>query len=111
MNKLLLVAALAAGSSLPAFAAAPDAKAIWTDQCVKCHGPEGKGDTKMGKKLDIKDLTDAKIQAGFTDDQAAKAIKSGTKDKGGETLMPAIDGIKDEEVKVLVPFVRTLVKK
>ncbi len=111
MNKFLLVAVLAAGASLPAFAAAPDAKAIWTDQCVKCHGPEGKGDTKMGKKLDIKDLTDAKIQAGFTDDQAAKAIKSGTKDKSGETLMPAIEGIKDEEVKVLVPFVRTLVKK
>jgi mono/diheme cytochrome c family protein len=102
---------LLAGSAVCARAAAPDPKAIWDDQCVKCHGDNGNGDTKMGKKLEIKDLTDPKIQAAFTDDQAAKAIKDGTKDKNGDPLMKAIDGITDEQIKVLVPFVRTLAKK
>jgi len=99
------------GSAICARAAAPDPKAIWDDQCVKCHGDNGNGDTKMGKKLEIKDLTDAKVQASFTDDQAAKAIKEGTKDKDGNPLMKPIEGITDDQIKVLVPFVRTLAKK
>ena len=42
---------------------AADAKSNWDDNCAKCHGADGKGDTKMGHKLDIKDFTDAKVQA------------------------------------------------
>jgi mono/diheme cytochrome c family protein len=102
---------LLAGTAVCARAAAPDPKAIWDDQCAKCHGDTGNGDTKMGKKLEIKDLTDPKIQAAFTDDQAVKAIKEGTKDKNGDPLMKPIEGITDDQIKVLVPFVRTLAKK
>jgi cytochrome c6 len=89
---------------------AADAKTTWTDQCVKCHGPEGKGDTKMGKKLDIKDYTDAKVQAGFTDEQAFMALKEGIKDKAGATRMKAVEGFSDAELKGLVAYVRGLKK-
>ena len=44
-------------------ASAADVKENWEKVCAKCHGPDGKGDTKMGQKLAIKDLTDAKLQA------------------------------------------------
>jgi hypothetical protein len=27
---------------------AADAKATWEKDCTKCHGPDGKGKTKMG---------------------------------------------------------------
>ncbi len=121
MNKLIITSAIITGTALAALAAAPatpapaaaapDAKAIWSEQCAKCHGDDGKGETKMGKKLDIKDLTDAKIQASFTDEQATKAIKEGTKDKTGEQLMKPIEGIKDDEIKALIPYVRALSKK
>ena len=55
-------------------ASAADAKANWDSLCAKCHGEDGKGQTKMGQKLGVKDFTDAKVQADLKDDAAFKAI-------------------------------------
>jgi len=90
-------------------AMADDAKAIFDKECAKCHGQDGKGDTKMGKKLGIKDLTDAKVQASFTDEKAFKAIKEGIKD-GDKTLMKAAEGLTDDQIKALVAYVRKFKK-
>ena len=87
-----------------------DAAANWSEQCAKCHGPEGKGDTKMGKKLDIADLTDAKVQAKFTDEDAFKAMKVGRTDATGKVTMKAIENLSDDDMKALVPYVRALKK-
>lgn len=107
MRRMLAVAVIALwGPAWVVFAA--DAKSNWEDNCAKCHGAEGKGDTKMGKKLDIRDFTDAKVQAQFTDDDAFKAIKEGLKDSGGKTRMKAIEGLSDDEIKALVQYVRGL---
>ena len=89
---------------------AADAKANWDSLCAKCHGADGKGDTKIGQKLGVKDLTDAKVQAGLTDDAASKAMKEGVKDADGKTLMKPFDTLSDDEVKALVQYVRTLKK-
>ena len=89
---------------------AADPKTNWANNCTQCHGPNGKADTKMGKILNAKDLTDPKIQAGFTDAQAAEAIKNGVKE-GGKTKMKAFGGkLSDDEIKALVAYVRTLKK-
>ena len=80
------------------------------ESCAKCHGAAGKGDTKMGKKLGIRDLTDPQVQAKFTDEQACKAIKEGVKDESGKTTMKAVEGLSDEDVEALVAYVRTLKK-
>lgn len=107
MRKTLAVAVIALfGPALAMFAA--DAKSNWEDNCAKCHGADGRGDTKMGRKLDIANLTDAKVQAQFTDDQAFSAVKDGLKDKDGKTRMKAIEGLSDEEIKALVQYVRGL---
>lgn len=87
-------------------AAAGDAKETYEKDCAKCHGADGKGQTKMGQKLGIKDYTDAKVQADMTDDAALKAIKEGVKDKEGKTLMKAAEGVSDDEAKALVQVVR-----
>ena len=89
-------------------ASAADAKANWDTLCAKCHGEDGKGQTKMGQKLGVKDFTDAKVQAAIKDDEAFKTIKEGKKDADGKTLMKAFDTLSDEEVKGLVTFVRGL---
>lgn len=107
-NRLALAALLFVGAALTVSAA--DAAAHWDDQCAKCHGADGKGQTKMGKKLAIADLTDAKVQASFTDEQIVKAMKEGLKDKNGKQTMKPIEGLTDADMKALVPFVRGLKK-
>jgi cytochrome c553 len=84
---------------------ADDAGANWEKSCQKCHGADGKGDNKMGKKMEVKDLTDAKYQASFTDDQAFKSIKEGIKD-GDKTKMKPAEGMSDDDIKALVAKVR-----
>jgi cytochrome c551/c552 len=89
---------------------AADVAALYEKHCVKCHGADGKGDTKMGKKVGAKDLSDAKLQAELKDDQAFKAIKEGLKDKEGKIQMKPIEGATDDEIKALVGHVRTFKK-
>ena len=108
-NNSLKILALSLGfATLSAYGA--DAAANWTDQCAKCHGADGKGETKMGSKLGIADLTDAKVQAAFTDEAAFKAIKEGLKDKNGKVTMKAIEGLTDDDIKALIPVVRAFKK-
>jgi cytochrome c553 len=108
--KRVLILAVVVGFAAALTASAADAKENWGKLCAKCHGADGKGDTKMGQKLGIKDLTDAKVQAGITDEAAFKAIKEGVKDKDGKTLMKAAEGVSDDEIKALVAEVRSLKK-
>jgi cytochrome c6 len=90
--------------------AAADAKAVYEKECSKCHGPDGKGDTKMGKKMGAKDYTDAKVQAELKDEAAFKAIKEGLKDKEDKTLMKPLEGASDAEIKSLVAYMRAFKK-
>jgi len=107
MNRMILMAAVLTASIFCVSAA--DVKENWEKNCAKCHGPDGKGDTKMGKKLEIKDFTDAKYQDLMKDEEMLKAIKEGVKD-GEKTRMKAAEGLTDDEMKALVKFVRAFKK-
>jgi cytochrome c553 len=89
---------------------AADAKANWKEHCAKCHGEDGKGKTTMGRKLKIKDYTDAKVQAEFKDEAMFKAIKEGVKKDGKTRMKDFTDKLKDDEIKGLVKFVREFKK-
>lgn len=106
MKKLIVfgVALLMAGAIS---ARAADAKEIWDKDCAKCHGADGKGKTKMGEKLGVKDYTDAKVQGDMKDEEMAKAIKEGVKEKGTDkTKMKAFSDLSDADIKALVAHVR-----
>jgi cytochrome c553 len=107
MRKLIQILSITWLASA-AVASAADVKENWEKLCTKCHGPDGKGDTKMGKKLEIKDLTDAKVQA-IKDEEMFKAVKEGVKD-GDKIRMKAAEGVNDDEIKALVTYVRGLKK-
>lgn len=104
---LLLAALIGLGISM---AQAEDAKVIWEKQCAKCHGKDGNGTTTtMGKKLGIKDYTDAKVQAEMKDEDMAKAIKDGVQ-KDGKTTMKPTEGVSDDDIKALIKLIRDFKK-
>jgi len=109
MKKMIMLAAMF-GLATALTAKGAEAKENWDSQCAKCHGAEGKGDTKMGTKLGCKDFTDAKVQADIKDDAAFKAIKAGLKSDDDKTLMKPFDQLSDDEIKALVTYVHTLKK-
>src|ERR1017187_71700 len=108
MNKAMLMT-VAACAAMVMSASAADVKENWAKSCAKCHGADGKGDTKMGKKLEIKDFTDAKYQDSLKNADMIKAIKEGVKD-GEKIRMKAAEGLSDEEIKALVAYVRAFKK-
>jgi cytochrome c6 len=109
MKRITLLIALCLLAGL-ASARAADAKENWAKHCQKCHGADGKGDTVMGKKLKMKDYTDAKVQAAFTDEEAIKLTKEGKKE-GDKTLMKGFaDVLSDAETKDLVAYIRKFKK-
>jgi len=109
MKKIVLLAmmfGLAATFSMKG----AEAKENWDTLCAKCHGADGKGDTKIGAKLGCKDFTDAKVQADIKDDAAFKALREGLKSSEDKTLMKPFDQLSDDEIKALVAYVHTLKK-
>ncbi len=110
MKKLIVmgVALLIAGA---VSARAADAKEIFEKECAKCHGTDGKGKTKMGEKLGVKDYSDPKVQDEMKDADMVKAIKQGVKEKDTDkTRMKAFSDLSDDEVNALVKYVRSLKK-
>ena len=86
-----------------------DGTEMFGKKCAGCHGKDGKAATAMGKKLNIKDLTDAKVQAASTDAQWEKIILEGVKGDDGKMTMPATK-CSSEEAKDLVKACRSLKK-
>ncbi|PWU21973.1 MAG: hypothetical protein C5B50_00430 [Verrucomicrobia bacterium] len=108
--KRLIGTAIAALTLAAVSARAVDAKELYEKQCAKCHGKEGKGDTKMGQKYGCKDYTDSKAQEEMKDEKAIKAIKEGVKDKEDKQVMKPSEGLSDDEIKGLVKYMRSFKK-
>ena len=103
MKKTLTVLTLCILIAAPsAFAA--DGAAIYKAKCAMCHGPDGAGQTPMGKNMKLRDLRSADVQK-QTDAELVKWIADG---KG---KMPAYKGkLSADEINALVAFIRTLKK-
>lgn len=107
--KKLAVLLLAAGLVLvvmpSAHAADIDAAAIFKSKCAVCHGPDGKGQTTMGKNLHLRDLGSEDVQK-MKGEEIEKVITD------GKNKMPAYKGkLKEEEVDALVKLIRTFAPK
>jgi|SRR5262249_40064899 len=87
---------------------AQDASAIYSQRCVSCHGPQGKGDGPAGKFLNPKPNDFAMSLRDKTDDWIAKSIKGGGAAVGLSKVMPAYPDLSDDQVKALVAFVKQL---
>jgi cytochrome c553 len=109
MKTLFSIAAAVAFSAGAALAAEPSDN--WSKLCASCHGKDGAGHTRAGKKLDVKDLTSAEYQKTFTDDDAFKTLKEGFKGAdGSDKMKPFADKLSDDEIKGLVAYIRAMAK-
>ncbi len=102
VKQLIVAGALVSASALYAAPAAEN----WENLCTKCHGADGKGETKAGKKLKVKDYTSAAVQGELKDDEMAKAIADGITVDGKEKMKAYKDEISAAEVTELVAYIR-----
>jgi len=73
--------------------------------CAKCHGPDGSGDTAIGKAVGAKDLRSPEAQK-LTDAQIFAQIDQ------GKNNMPPFGGTLDKaKINDLVAYVHVLSKK
>jgi mono/diheme cytochrome c family protein len=97
-----IATALAVFLSIPLFAGAQDASALYKSKCAGCHGADGTG-SAMGKKMGAHDFTSADVQK-MSDAELADVITN------GKNKMPKYASLKPEEIKGLVAYIRTLKK-
>ena len=108
MNSISKIILLGLAFAFPAVMsqAAPAAE-NWENHCQKCHGADGKGQTKAGKRLKVKDYTDAKVQAEMSDEDIIRVTTEGVKDEAGKEKMKAFkDELSEDEIKDFVAFIR-----
>jgi len=113
MRKLLagfVTVLLLAFVAIPRFTAAQSAstdegKKLFEKNCASCHGPDGSGDTTVGKAVGAKDLRSAEAKK-LTDAEIRTQIEQ------GKNNMPPFGGsLSKVQIDSLIPYVRELSKK
>ncbi len=110
------------GASLPNAASAADAaagKAVYTTNCVSCHGATGKGDGPVGAALNPKPRDFSTGEFKFDADKNGTpgedsdlklVIKNGAAAYGGSPLMAPWAALSDSDVDNVIAFIRSLKK-
>jgi mono/diheme cytochrome c family protein len=102
LTAIVIVAVAVTGSTL---LAAQDGPTLYKTKCAMCHGADGKGETPMGKKLNVRDLGSPEVQK-QTDAELTTIISKG---KG---KMPPFEGkLTAEQIGQVVAQIRELGKK
>ena len=82
-----------------------EAQKLYDTNCAKCHGPDGSGNTQIGKAVQAKDLRSTEAKK-LTDAEIFKQIDEG---KGN---MPPFGGtLNKAQINSLIPIVREFSKK
>jgi mono/diheme cytochrome c family protein len=110
----LVVVALAGVAAAGAAGNAAKGKAKYQELCAACHGATGKGDGPAAAGLQTKprNHTDAAYMNKLKDQEIFDMIKKGGQAMGKSPLMPGwATQLKDEEIRDLVVYIRTLAAK
>lgn len=109
--KKALFFSLVTGLALSAPALLADApSALWAKNCASCHAADGRGQTRIGHMLGVKDLSDPQYQKAYSDDAIFKDLKEGLKKDGRTKMRPFADKLSDDDIRGLVAYCRTFAK-
>ena len=79
-----------------------EAKALFKQKCVKCHGANGRGETTEGQITGAQNFTDSKWQNRVEEQRLINSITY------GRGQMPSFEKrLSKEQIKLLVLYVRT----
>jgi len=89
-----------------------DGGELFQRHCSTCHGKEGKADTAIGKKKNLKALGSPDVQA-LTDSELTTRIAVGVEPAGKDDRQHAFKdkGLSDEDIAQLVTFIRALARR
>jgi mono/diheme cytochrome c family protein len=105
INSAVLLFVVALLLSAGPVRAQADTASLFKSKCGDCHGPDGSGNTAVGKSLGLRDLRSADVQK-QTDEELTGITANG---KGG---MPGYkDKLTGDQIKQLVSYIRGLAKK
>lgn len=78
------------------------ARTLYLNNCARCHGADGRGETELGKLYSATNLTDRKVKRSSRK-RAARIIQN------GEGSMPGFKNkLKAAEINSLVSYIKTL---
>jgi mono/diheme cytochrome c family protein len=98
----MLLAVLAFAFIFSTWSLADSGADTFKGKCAMCHGADGKGQTAMGKTLNLRDLGSADVQ-GQSDADLTNIVTNG---KG---KMPKYDGkLTKDQISDVVKYLRTL---
>ncbi len=81
------------------------AKIVFAQNCARCHGVDGRGETALGKELDASNLTDAEWHKKVSDKRIMQSVTK------GRAAMPAFGKkLSTDDIMALCAYVRSLKK-
>jgi cytochrome c6 len=99
----IVIVLVAVAGSTPL--AAQDGPTLYKTKCAMCHGADGKGETPMGKKLNVRDLGSPEVQK--QSDAELTTIIS----KGKNKMPPFEAKLTAEQIGQVLAHIRELGKK
>lgn len=80
-----------------------DPAALYSQQCARCHGADGKGDPEMKKVMPVRDFTDPAWNASMRPEVLERTIMA------GKNQMPAFGGaLSQAKIQHLAGFIKRM---
>lgn len=85
-----------------------DGGELFERRCSSCHGKDGKGNTAIGKKKNLRPLGSQEVQS-LSDEELTERIAVGGKSADRQHAFKD-KGLSDEDISQLVTFIRALAR-